>query len=176
LGHLVGITDRNVKKNTGIMLIDLLLAVAIVGITGVAAIDIMVASGRAGRHTQNMQAAANLCRERLEQIRSISNFSPGTGSNGGDAFLPDLADVSVNEYFPGFYLTESDIYQASDGTPGSLTAMNPPGRVDRITQIRWVDDPTGGSIQDYFRATVTVFWRQDSQTRSVSIETLVGAD
>jgi type II secretory pathway pseudopilin PulG len=165
-----------VRKDAGIMLVDLLMAIAIVGVAGVAMIDILTASSRAVRHTQNLQAAANLCRERLEEMRNVSSFQPGTGSNAGDAFLPDMSGVSVEEYSPGFYLTESDTYQASDGTPGSLTGMTPPGRVDRITIIEWVGDPGGGGTQDYFKATVTVFWRQGGHTSSLSMETLVGAE
>lgn len=167
---------RTAANSSGIMLIDLLLATAIVGIAAVAILEILTASAQAGRRTEMSQIAVNLCRERLEQIRTISSVLPGTGSNSGDPFLPDLSDVSVQEYSPGFYLTQSDTYQASDGTPGSLSALNPPVRVDRITQIEWVDDGAGGTTQDYYKVTVTVFWNAGGATQSLSLETILGAN
>jgi type II secretory pathway pseudopilin PulG len=155
------------------MLIDLLMAVAIVGIAAIATLEIITASALAGKHTQHVQAASNLCRERLEQIRNISGLAAGAGSNVGDPFLPDLNNVSVEQYFSGFYLTESDTYQASDGTPGSLSVSGISGRVDRVTQIEWVDDPGGGGTQDYYKVTVWVFWQEGGKTRSLSLETIV---
>jgi type II secretory pathway pseudopilin PulG len=157
------------------MLIDLLIAVAIIGIAAIATIEIITASARAGKQAQSTQAATSLCRERLEQIRNIPNLTAGTGSNTGDSFLPDLNGISVNAYFTGFYLTESDTYQASDGTPGSLAVAGITGRVDRITQIEWVDDPSAGSAQDFYRVTVTVFWQMGGETRSLSLETIRNA-
>jgi type II secretory pathway pseudopilin PulG len=160
------------KAKQGIILIDLLMAVVIVGIAAVAAVELLTASGKGGRYAENLQIATSLCRERLEQIRNIPGLSIGTGSNTGDALLPDLTDVSTDQYLSGFYLTESDTYQVSAGTPGSLTAMRPPVRADRITQIEWVDDPAGGGSQDYFRVTVTVFWPDGGETKALSMETL----
>jgi len=165
-----------VKSDSGIIVVELLLAVAIVGIAAVAVLEILTSSVAAGRNTENLQRATSLCRERLEQIRNISGLSQGTGSNSGDPFLPDLTDVSVDSYFSGFYLTESDTYQISDGTPGSLAGMNPPSRIDRITRIEWVDDPDGGTARDYYRITVSVFWREGPNIRSFSLETLMTAD
>ena len=164
------------KSKTGIMLIDLLLSVAVVGIAAIATLEILVASNQAGRRAENAQAAASLCRERLEQMRNIPGLLPGTGSNSGDPFLPDMNSVSVTPYFSGFYLTESDTYQASDGTPGSLVGLGLSERVDRITRIQWVDDPGGGGGQDYLKVTVTVFWEEGGQRHSLSLETLAGAD
>ena len=157
------------------MLIDMLMAVAIVGIAAVATLEILTASVQAGRNTQDMQTATCLCRERLEQIRNIPALTAGTGSNAGDPFLPDMNDVSADEYFPGFFITESDTYQASDGTAGSLTGTTLSDRVDRVTRIEWVDDAGGGGLQDYFKVTVIVFWRRGAETRSMSLETIVTA-
>jgi type II secretory pathway pseudopilin PulG len=165
-----------VKGKSGIILIDLLMAVVIVGVAAVAAVELLTASGKAGRYAENLQTATSLCRERLEQLRNVPNLSAGTGSNAGDPFLPDMASVSTGQYFSGFYLTESDTYQASSGTPGSLTGMRPPGRVDRITQVEWVDDPTGGGTQDYYKVTVTVFWQDRGETQGLSMETLVNGN
>jgi len=165
-----------VNGKSGIILIDLLMAVVVVGIAAVAAVELLTASGKAGRYAENLQTATSLCRERLEQIRNISSLTAGTGSNTGDPFLPDLANVSTDSYLSGLHLTESDTYQASSGTPGSLTGMRPPGRVDRITQIEWQDDPTGGGSRDYFRVTVTVFWRDGGATKALSMETLVNGN
>jgi type II secretory pathway pseudopilin PulG len=165
-----------VKRKQGIILIDLLMAVVIVGVAGVAALDMLTAGARAGRYTENLQTATSLCRERLEQIRNIPALSAGTGSNAGDPFLPDMGGVSTDEYFPGFFLTESDTYRAAAGTPGSLSAMRPPARVDRITRIEWMDDPTAGGAQDYYRVTVTVFWPEGGQRRALSMETIANAN
>lgn len=162
-------------KNRGLMLIDLLMAVVIVGITAVAAIEILTASVQAGRRAQNLHTATSLCRSSLEEIRNVPDLLPGAGSNVGDPFLPDLTGVAVRDYFPGFFLTESDTYQASDGTPGSLAGTMLAGRVDRITRVEWVNDPTGGGIEDYFKVTVTVYWQEGGATQSVSLETLVSA-
>jgi len=162
-----------VRKSAGLILIEMIIAVAVAGIAAVAVLEILTSSVRAGRHSENIQTATNLCRERLEQIRNIPALSAGTGANATGPFLPDLNGVSVDAYFTGFYLTESDTYQASDGTPGSLIAMTPPGRVDRITRIEWVDDAGGGSAQDYFKVTVTVYWQRSGKTESVSLETIV---
>jgi type II secretory pathway pseudopilin PulG len=165
-----------VKGKSGIILIDLLMAVVIVGVAAVAAVELLTASGKAGRYTENLQTATSLCREKLEQIRNIPSLTAGTGFNTGDPFLPNLTNVSTDSYLSGFYLTESDTYQASNGTPGSLTAMRPPARVDRITQIQWIDDPTGGGAQDYYRVTVTVLWPDRGETRMLSMETLVNGN
>lgn len=164
------------KDDSGILLVELLLALAIVGIAAVAVLDILTSSVSAGRNTENLQRATSLCRERLEQIRNISSLLPGTGSNTGDPFLPDLSNVSVDAYLTGFYLTESDTYSASDGTPGSLSGMTPSGRIDRVTRIEWVDDPDGGTAQDYYKVTVVVFWREGGGTRRFSLETLICAE
>ena len=163
-------------RNSGIILVELLLALAIVGIAGVAVLEILSSSISAGRNTENLQTAVSLCRERLEQVRLIPSLREGAGSNADDPFLPDMENVSVTPYLAGFYLTESDVYAASDGTPGSLSGMRPPGRIDRITRIEWVDDPEGGDIRDYYRVTVTVFWREGSQTGSFSLETIKSAN
>lgn len=164
------------KRKSGIILIDMLMAVVIVGLAAVAAVELLTASARAGRYTEYLQAATSLCRERLEQIRNIPGLSAGTGSNSGDPFLPDMTNVSTDQYLSGFYLTESDTYQASAGTPGSLAAMTPPVRFDRITRIEWVDDPAGGGVQDYYKVTVTVFWPDRGETRALSMETLVSGN
>lgn len=164
------------KRESGIILIDLLMAVVIVGVAAVAAVEMLTTSARAGRYTESLQTATSLCRERLEQIRNIPALWAGTGSNTGDSFLPDMSGVSTDEYFPGFYLTESDTYQAAAGTPGSLSAMRPPVRVDRITRVEWMDDPAGGTAQDYYRVTVTVFWPEAGQTRALSMETIANAN
>jgi type II secretory pathway pseudopilin PulG len=154
------------------MLVDLLMAVAIVGVAALATIEMLTTSARAANQTENLQTAADFCRERLEEIRNVPGLVVGTGSNTSDTFLPDLNGVSVDKYFTDFYLTESDTYHASHGTSGSLVGMKPSGRVDRITRIEWIDDPSGGNTQDYFRITVSVFWQEGATLRSFSLETL----
>ncbi|MEK7449618.1 MAG: hypothetical protein AAB019_09055, partial [Planctomycetota bacterium] len=101
------------------------------------------------------------------------SLTEGTGSNPADTFLPVLTKTSVNLYQTNLFLTESDYYQVNYGTRGSLTGTSLPGRVDRITQIEWVDDATGGGAQDYKKITVRVFWPEGNQTKSVLLSSYI---
>ncbi|MFH1421806.1 MAG: prepilin-type N-terminal cleavage/methylation domain-containing protein [Planctomycetota bacterium] len=150
----------------GFLLIELLIALALAGLVVAACLDIVVTSARGTQKAENIGAALDLCRERFEQIKSLSLLREGQGSNAANPplspFLPALTTVSISSY-DGVYLTESDYYNSVDSSvPGSLSALHPPVQVDRITQIAGVDDAPLGDGPDYYRVTVSVFWEKGS--------------
>ena len=138
-------------------LLELLLSVVLVGTAGIAVMSALSASRLAVRRALNHQTALRLAQERLAQVSAMLGLSEGTGSNPDTGFLPPLDGVCVRKY-GDVWLTESDYYRANFGTAGSLTALIPPQRVDRITVLKWVDDPDGGTAQDYLLAEVYVIW------------------
>jgi len=142
---------------SGLTLLEMLLAVVLVGTAGVAVLEALQASRVAIRNSLNHATAMRLAQERLEQVSAMLGLSEGTGSNPEDDFLPALDKVCVRK-FGDVWLTESDYYQKNYGTAGSLTALTPPQRVDRITVLKWVDDPDGGTAQDYLLAEVYCIW------------------
>lgn len=141
----------------GLTLLELLLAMVLVGTAGVAVMSALNASRIAVRRSLNRHSALRLAQERLEQVSAILGLEEGTGSNPDTGFLPPLERVSLLRY-GSVWLTESDYYRDNFGTAGSLTALSPPQRVDRITTLQWVDDPDGGTTRDYLLATVYVIW------------------
>lgn len=161
------------RKSRGFLLIELLLAVAVTGIVVATCLDIFDTANRASRQAQTVSEALNLCEQRMEEIRNLPVLQVGTGTNPADLFLPNLSNVSVTQYFPGYYLTESDYYAANYGTSPLFQAFAPPRRTERITQIEWVDDPAGGTAQDYFKVTVTVYYQDGGERRSASLVTYV---
>jgi len=153
----------------GILLIELLLSLVLLGVAAVSLVSLLSVLMAAGATTSNQTQAFRLCQERMEQVASIIGLSEGTGSNPDTGFLPPMDKVSIEQY-GNMYLTESDYYQTNYGTAGSLTALSPPRRVDRITQIEWVDDAYGGTTQDYFLVTVSVVWEEMGRRRIVSVK------
>lgn len=158
------------KRQSGFTLIEVLISVAVTGIALVAIMDIFTLASRAGRQSENLSAALNLAQQRMEDVKCLvlngTKISVGTGSNSGDSFLPDMSGVSTNSYFGGnLYLTESDTYP---GAAPSLSKMNPPRRVDRITQVSWAE-----GINTYKKVQVTVFWQEKGVTNSCGLATLV---
>jgi len=150
----------------GVLLIELLLSLVLLGVAAVSLVSLLSVLMAAGATTSNQTQALRLCQERMEQVTSIIGLSEGTGSNPDTGFLPAMD----NEQYGNTYLTESDYYQANYGTAGSLSALSPPRRVDRITRIEWVDDAYGGTTQDYFLVTVSVIWEEAGRRRIVSIK------
>jgi len=160
------------KVGAGFTLLETVLAVLVVATVVAVMIDIFISSAKAGSKSSNLAIALSLAQARMEEINNLHTngiiLLEGSGSNGIGDFLPALTKVSVDAYPTNLYLTESNDYQ-SFGTPGSLSGMDPARRIDRITQIEWIDDPSGGSNQDYLKVTVTVFWNEGDKTTSVSL-------
>ena len=163
----------------GFILVEIALAIAIVGFTLASITKMLVVASKSSEQQENVAVALNLAQARMEEIKNLAykgdTIEKGEGSNYADSWLPDLVDVSINSYNPLIpeYLTESDYYQGTGGTAGSLSYMTPPRRIDRITQVQWVDDPEGGSSEDYKKVTVTVFWYEETQLQSVFLTTYI---
>ncbi|MCX7702707.1 MAG: hypothetical protein N2234_01195 [Planctomycetota bacterium] len=156
----------------GLVLIELLLTLVLLGVAAVSVLSLLSVLMVASADTANRTAALRLAQERLEQVSSLLGLSEGTGSNPDDGFLPMLSKVCTRS-FSGLYLTESDYYRANYGTAPSLTALSPPQRVDRITQIEWKDDSYGGTAQDYFLVTVSVIWKEKGARQIVTLKRFV---
>ena len=155
---------------TGFTLLEVLIAVAVTGIALVVIMDIFSSASRAGRQGENLSIALNLAQQRVEEIKNLvlngTKISAGVGSNTGDIFLPDLNNVSTDSYFGGnLYLTESNTYPSA---APSLFKMNPPRRVDRITQVSWAE-----GINTYKKIQVTVFWQEKGVINSCGLATLI---
>ncbi len=153
-------------NNDGYMLVELILSIALAGLVVATCLEVSVTNMRGSQKAQNIDDAINLCEERLEQVKRLALLRPGQGSNpdspAQSPFLPALSDVSIDGY-DGFYLTESDYYNSVDpSVPGSLTALRPQAQLDRITQIEGLDDLPLGDGPDYFKVTVSVFWKEGS--------------
>jgi|GEM_PF-2489422 hypothetical protein len=156
----------------GFVLIELLLSLVLLGTAALSILGLLSVSMVAEADTGNKMAALRLCQERLEESCSFLFLSEGTGANPDDGFLPVMDKVCVQKY-GNIFLTESDYYQTNYGTSPSLTALSPPQRVDRITQVRWVDDSYGGTTQDYFLVTVSVIWKETGIRHIVSLKRFV---
>ncbi len=159
----------------GFTLIEVLISVAIVGLALVGMLEMFTVASKGGKISENLSIATNLAQERMEEIKNLVQngvkISIGTGSNTGDDFLPDLESVSTDSYLDGnLYLTESDSYFF---TSTSLSAMIPVRRVDRITQIEWIDDPETSETEDYKKIQVTVFYQEKGKTTSTGLVTYV---
>lgn len=126
----------------------------------------------------------------MEEIKNLAAqgaaIEGGAGSNNDDFWgLPNMQNVCLKDYAttgPAIFLTESDTY-AVQGVPGSLSTFTDGSpymqsddtRVDRITQIQAVagNNPEGSSGIDFFRVTVTVFWKEGSKVTSVPLTTYI---
>lgn len=155
---------------TGFTLIEVLIAVAVTGMALAVTMDIFDSASRAGIQSENLSIALNLAQQRIEDVKGLvlngTKISVGTGSNSGDGFLPDISNVSTDSYFGGnLYLTESDTYP---GASPSLSKMNPPRRVDRITQVSWAE-----GVNTYKKVQVTVFWQEKGVINSCGLATLI---
>ncbi|MDD5774169.1 MAG: prepilin-type N-terminal cleavage/methylation domain-containing protein [bacterium] len=161
---------REKKSLAGFTLLEVLIAVAVTGIALIAIIDIFNSASRAGRQAENLSIALNLAQQRMEDVKNLvltgTKISVGTGSNSGDSFLPDLNDVNTDNFFSGnLHLTESNSYSSA---AVSLSKMNPPRRVDRITQVSWAE-----GINTYKKVQVTVFWQEKGVINSCGLATLI---
>lgn len=150
---------------------ELLLSMVIIGLTLGVTLDMFITGSRSTDQSMNDAIALNLAQQRMEEVKKLQYsgvaVNVGTGSNSADGFLPALNNVSTDVYLTNFYLTDSNTYRANS----SLLKMTPSRRVDLITQIEWVDDPFGGTAQDYKKVTVTVFWQESNRTQSNSLTT-----
>lgn len=160
------------KQNslTGFTLIEVLIAVAVTGIALVTIMEIFNTASRAGKQGGNLSIAINLAQQRVEEVKDLvlngTKVNVGAGSNTGDSFLPDLNNVSTDNYFGGkLYLTESNTYPSA---APSLSKMDPPRRVDIITQVVWVEE-----INTYKKVQVTVFWQEKGVMNSCGLVTLI---
>lgn len=157
----------------GFTLVELLLAIAIIGLTLGATLEMFIASSKTNEQSMNEAIALNLAQQRIEEIKKLQyggvTINAGTGSNSADGFLPALNNVATDVYLTNFYLTDSNTYRPNS----SLLKMDPQRRVDIITQIEWVDDSSGGTTQDYKKIKVTVFWQELDETKSVFLATYV---
>lgn len=157
------------------MLVEIALSLLVVGLTLSSIMEMFITASRSSERQENLSVSLNIAQERMEEIKHLvykgEEISVGTEENLADDFLPVLLNVSVDSYLLGTFLTESNYYQFY-GTPASLSYLSPPRRVDRITQVEWVDD-AGGTTQDYKKVTVTIFWPEDNQTKSVALTTYI---
>ncbi len=160
------------REREGFTLLELMLALVLLGVAALGIVDLLSVTESQGHALLNREAALLICRERIEQLQNVRGLGEGTGSNPDGPFLPAFDKVCV-ERFGSLWLTESDYYAASDGTAPSRSALEPARRVDVVTQLRWVDDPAGGGVQDYLLATVTVVWRERGRRNTVSISRYV---
>jgi prepilin-type N-terminal cleavage/methylation domain-containing protein len=171
--------DQNpmTKSQRGFTILETVVAIFIVSVSLVLILDTFTVSATGGARAGNLSFALNLAQERIEEIKNIAAggtiLQEGTGTNPADAFLPALNKVSVIAYPANLYLTESNYYQVHYGTSASLSGMNPARRIDRITQLEWIDDPDDGSNQDYLKVTVTVFWSEGNKTTSAALVSYV---
>jgi len=108
----------------GLTLLEILLAVVLVGAAGLAVLEALRASRAAIRNSLNGATALRLAQERLEQVSAMLGLSEGTGSNPQDDFLPALEKVCVRKF----------------------------------GVLKWVNDPDGGTAQDYLLAEVYCIW------------------
>ena len=159
----------SVIMNKGFSLIEVLVTVAIVGFGLIAIVEMFNVTGRGSESAENLSIATNLAQERMEEIRHLVqngvSISAGTGSSSG-AFLPSLSNVSTDSYLGGnLYLTESD---DCSGAVSSMSEMTPSRRVDRVTQVTWVE-----GNDTYKKVQVTVFWQEKGETLSCGLVTYV---
>jgi prepilin-type N-terminal cleavage/methylation domain-containing protein len=154
-----------VRREGGFSLVEVLIAIVIVGFALIAIIEMFSVVGRGSESAENMAIAANLAQERIEDIRHLVQngitIDVGTGTYSFDSTtLPNVVENTVSYLNGGLYLTELDL------PPEKKLGL--PGIVDRVTQIEWAE-----GVDTYKKVQVTVFWKEKGTSVSCGLITLI---
>ncbi len=122
------------RREAGLTLVEMLIAVALLGIVLLGIAPLFIASVRSNYAANEYTSIHNLARDRLEQLMNLPVTSPqltvGTHANDLPAFLPDpatgtlpstLANPLVRTYTVAHYRATG----GASGTPYTLTDVGP---------------------------------------------------
>lgn len=144
----------------GYSLVEIILALGLLGAVMVAISSMFVLGGQSVRSGREMTEAISVAQDIVEEIKTFSfrttySFFGGTDTDTGVTSDSSVPGDPADQWQPGI---DSKLYQGK-----ALIQITPMGGPDTPPQL---------SSADYIRVLVTVQWSEGARTRSVSIVSL----
>lgn len=142
---------------SGFSLIEVLIAVLIFAIGGLAAAQLQLSSTRSNQGAANGQIATNLARQLLEAVEAAAYTHAGLAATGGSFVNPNAA--------------------FSPSNPLNAQGEAPVGGPGRFFTRQWRIDVTGGTLPstaNFKTIRVRVTWNQAGQNQQIELQSIKG--